>query len=359
LARLDSFLRLVADQQASDLHFHAGNIPIIRHNGELIRLPFRPLSEREAHRFIMEILSDRQRESLERDQQVDLMYVLQKEGRFRANVFVQSHGLGAVFRFIPARIPTLEDLKFPPVLEKLTRLGHGLVLVTGPTGSGKTTTLAALINEINRTSKRHIITIEDPIEYVHDPVQSVVTQREVGRHTGSFAAGLRAALREAPHVVVVGELRDLETVQLALSAAETGVLVLGTLHTNSAAKAVDRILDMIPEDAREQVRGLLSVVLRAVIAQHLCLRANGEGRIAALEILLQNFAVANLIRENKVHQLEAYLQTAALDDSGMQSLDSSLFRHVEQGLITVEEALRAANHPEQLKRMAAALPEAG
>jgi len=355
VARLDSFLRVVADQQASDLHLHAGKVPTIRHNGNLIRLPFRTLSEAEARRFVMEILNPEQRAILERDRQVDFMYALPGAGRFRASAFVQNDGLGVVLRFVPGRIPTLKDLLFPPAVERLTRLGQGLVLITGPTGSGKTTTLAAMVQEINRSSKRHIITIEDPIEYVHQPVQCMVTQREVGTHTESFATGLRAALREAPQVVIVGELRDLETIQLALSAAETGLLVFGTLHTNSAAKAVDRIIDMIPEDARDEVRGLLSVVLKAVIAQQLCLRANGEGRVAALEILLQSHAVANLIRENKIHQIEAMLQSSARDSAGSQSLDGSLLRHLEQGSITLEEALRGANNAESVRRQAAAL----
>jgi twitching motility protein PilT len=357
MARIDSFLRVVADQQASDLHLHAGKVPTIRHNGQLIRLPFRTLSDAEARRFVLEILSPEQRETLASERQVDFMYALEGVGRFRASALAQNDGLGIVLRFIPARIPSLRDLAFPAAVSRLTRLGQGLVLITGPTGSGKTTTLAAIIQEINRTSKRHIITIEDPIEYVHQPVQSVVTQREVGRHTESFASGLRAALREAPQVVVVGEMRDLETMQLALSAAETGLLVFGTLHTNSAAKAVDRIVDMIPEDAREEVRGLLSVVLKAVIAQHLCLRTGGEGRIAALEILLQNHAVANLIRENKTYQVEAMLQSSARDSLGSQSLDGSLLRHIEQGSITLDEALRAANHPESLRRQAVALAQ--
>jgi twitching motility protein PilT len=357
MARIDSFLRVVAAQQASDLHLHAGKVPTIRHNGQLIRLPFRTLSDAEARRFVLEILSAEQRATLEDERQVDFMYVLEGVGRFRASALVQNDGLGIVLRYIPARIPTLRELAFPPAVARLTRLGQGLVLVTGPTGSGKTTTLAAILQEINRTSKRHIITIEDPIEYVYEPQQSAITQREVGRHTESFASGLRAALREAPQVVVVGELRDLETMQLALAAAETGLLVFGTLHTNSAAKAVDRIVDMIPEDAREEVRGLLSVVLKAVIAQHLCLRTGGEGRIAALEVLLQNHAVANLIRENKTYQVEAMLQSSGRDAAGSQSLDASLLRHIELGNVTLEEALRAANHPDSLKRQALALAQ--
>jgi twitching motility protein PilT len=358
MARVDSFLRVVADQQASDLHLHAGKVPTIRYNGDLLRLPFRTLSETEARRFILELLSPAQREAFERGKQVDFMYVLPDVGRFRGSAFVQNDGPGAVLRYVPARIPTLEDLDFPPAVEKLTRLGSGLVLVTGPTGSGKTTTLAAIIQEIGKSSNRHIITIEDPIEYIHQSARSIVTQREVGAHTESFAAGLRAALREAPHVVVVGELRDLETVQLALSAAETGLLVFGTLHTNSAAKAVNRIVDMVPEEGREEVLSLLSVVLKAVIAQHLCIRSSGDGRVGALEILFQTHAVSHLIRENKIHQIEAMLQSPAPDSSGAQSLDGSLLRLVERGTVTLEEALRGANYPEQLRRQAASLLEA-
>jgi twitching motility protein PilT len=234
-------------------------------------------------------------------------------------------------------------------------LQNGLVVVTGPTGAGKSTTLAAMVNEINSTRERHIITIEDPIEYVHEPLKSAITHREVGRHTETFSTGLRSALREAPDVLVIGEMRDLETVQLALQAAETGVLVLGTLHTNSAAGAVDRILDVIPEEARDQARGTLSLALRGVVAQRLCKRASGEGRVAVLEILLQNHGVANLIRENKVHQLDAQIQSSAADGSGMQGFDQALLNLVEDGSITEEDALRISNYPEVLRRQIAEL----
>jgi twitching motility protein PilT len=349
MARLDSFLRLVAEQLASDLHFHAGGVPLIRHNGDLMPLPFRELTELETRRFLLEILTPEQSETLGREQQVDFIYVLPEAGRFRANVFVQSRGLGAVFRVIPNHIPRLDDLRFPPSVKRFVELKNGLVIVTGPTGAGKTTTLAAMVNEINATQRRNIITIEDPIEYVHEPLQSVVVHREVGTHTASFASGLRAALRESPDVLVLGEMRDVETVQLALQAAETGTLVLATLHTNSAARAVDRILDTIPEEAREQTRGTLSLVLRGVIAQRLAQLASGDGRVAALEVLQQNWAVSNLIRENKVHQIDAQLQSGG-DASGNQHLDGSLLRLVQEGTIASEEALRLANHPDQLTR---------
>ncbi|MFL5322157.1 MAG: type IV pilus twitching motility protein PilT [Myxococcaceae bacterium] len=357
MARIDSFLRLVSEQRASDLHFHSGGPPLIRHDGDLLALPFRSLSDAETRRFLFEILSAPQREQFEKDQELDFVYELQGSGRFRTNLFVQSQGVGAVFRIVPEELPTMDDLMLPPAIRKLTQLHNGLVLVTGPTGSGKTTTLAAMVNEINRTSQRHVITVEDPIEFVHKPIQSVITQRQVGVHAESFASALRAALREAPDVMVVGEMRDLETIQLALSATETGVLVFGTLHTNSAAKAMDRIIDAIPEESRDQIRSVLSVLLRGVVCQQLCKRANGEGRVAVLEILLQNYGVANMIRENKLHQLDGYLQTASNDGSGMQHLDHCIARLVREELVTLEEGLRVATYPDQLKKLLEAMPK--
>jgi twitching motility protein PilT len=355
MARMDSFLRLVADQKASDFHFHAGNPPMIRYAGELLPLPFRVLSDDEARRFILELLTPAQRQLLEDEQQIDFMYVLPGGGRFRANVFFQSQGLGAVFRIIPSRMPTLDELRLPPAVKKLTDHNNGLVLVTGPTGSGKTTTLAAMVHEINKTSQRHVITIEDPIEFVHEPMQSVITQRQVGRHAESFASALRSALREAPDVLVVGEMRDQETVFLAIQAAETGILVLGTLHTNSAPRAIDRILDALPGEIRAQMREVLSVILKGVVAQRLCQRANGEGRVAVLEILLQTYGIANLIREDKVHQID--LQSASGDGSGAQSLDSCILRYILEGLITAEEGIRIADRPDWLRKQLAETPE--
>src|SRR5438477_4023902 len=357
MARMDSFLRLVAQQGASDLHFHAGNVPIVRHEGELMPLPFRVLSEVETGRFLLELLGDEQRAQFEKTQEADLVYSIPGVARFRANVFVQSGGLGAVFRVIPNRVPTLVELNMPSAVKRLTQLNNGLVLVTGPTGSGKTTTLAAMVDEINKTSQRHVISIEDPIEFLHQPIQGAITQRQVGKHAESFAGALRSALRESPDVLVVGEMRDLETIQLAIAAAETGVLVIGTLHTNSASKALDRIIDVIPEESRDQVRSTLSVLLRGVLSQHLAKHASGEGRVAVLEILLQSYAVSNLIRENKIFQIDGYLETSSNDGSGTQSLDAHLFRLVKGGEITVEEALKFANQPESLKRLASELPE--
>ncbi len=357
MARIDSFLRLVAEQGASDLHFHAGNVPIIRFEGELMSLPFRVLSEVETGRFLLELMAEEQRAQFEKTQEADFVYSIENVARFRVNVFVQSAGLGAVFRVIPNEVPTLESLNLPPAVKRLTMLSNGLVLVTGPTGSGKSTTLAAMVDEINKTSQRHVISIEDPIEFLHRPIKGAITQRQVGKHAESFAGALRSALRESPDVLVVGEMRDLETIQLAISAAETGVLVIGTLHSNSASKAIDRIIDVIPEESRDQVRSTLSVLLRGVISQHLAKHASGDGRVAVMEVLLQSYAVSNLIRENKVFQIDGYLDTASYDGSGMQSLDACLFKQVKAGEVTVEEALKFANQPESLKRLAAELPE--
>jgi len=357
MPRIDSFLRLVAQQGASDLHFHAGNVPIIRHEGELMPLPFRQLSDVETGRFLLEIMGEDQRAAFEQNQEIDLVYSIEGVARFRANVFVQSHGLGAVFRVIPNALPTMEQLGLPSAVKRLTLLNNGLVLVTGPTGSGKTTTLCAMVDEINKTSERHVISIEDPIEFLHQPIKCAITQRQVGKHADSFAGALRSALRESPDVLVVGEMRDLETINLAIAAAETGVLVIGTLHSNSASKAIDRIIDVIPEESRDQIRSTLSVLLRGVISQHLAKHASGEGRVAVLEVLLQSYAVSNLIRENKVFQIDSYLDTASNDGSGMQSLDACLFRLVKQGDIMVDEALKFANQPESLKSLAAQLPE--
>jgi len=355
--RIDSFLRLVAEQGASDLHFHAGNVPIIRHEGELMPLPFRILSEVETGRFLLELLGEEQRAQFEKTKEADLVYSIEGVARFRVNIFVQSQGLGAVFRVIPNKVPTLDELNLPLALRRLTQLANGLVLVTGPTGSGKSTTLAAMVDEINKTSQRHVISIEDPIEFLHKPIKGAITQRQVGKHAESFSSALRSALRESPDVLVVGEMRDLETIQLAISAAETGVLVIGTLHSNSAPKAIDRIIDVIPEESRDQVRSTLSVLLRGVVSQHLAKHATGEGRVAVMEVLLQSYALSNLIRENKVFQIDGYLDAASYDGSGMQSLDASLFKLVKQGEVTLEEALKLSNQPESLKRLAAELPE--
>ena len=357
MARIDSFLRLVVEQQASDLHFHAGTVPIIRYNGDLTPLPFRKLSKDETRRFLLEIMTPAQRDEFEREQEIDFAYEIPGLARFRAHVSYQSKGIGAVFRIVPAKLFTIDELGLPPAVKKLAGFPNGLVLVTGPTGSGKTTTLSAIVHEINVTSARHVITVEDPIEFVHHPIQSVVTQRQVGLHAATFSAALRASLRESPDVLVVGEMRDFETVSLALSAAETGVLVFATLHTGSAAKAVDRIVDIYPEESHEQVRGALSVLLKGVLAQHLCKRAQEDGQVAAIELLLQTYAVSHMIREGKVHQIDGYLQSAEHAGTGMQSLDTRLAELIREGTVTLDEAMKVTEYPDTLRKRVAEFPE--
>ena len=351
MARIDSFLKLVVDQQASDLHFHAGTKPQIRYLGDLISIPFRALSEQETKFFLSEIMTDGQRAEFEKEQSVDFAYVVPQVGRFRVNVFHQSRGMGAVFRVIPDRGASIDRLRLPQAVNDLCNLSAGLVLVTGPTGSGKTTSLTAMISEINRTSTRHIITIEDPIEYLHVPDKALVTQRELGTHTLSTHMALRAALRESPDVLVIGELRDYETISLALSAAETGVLVLGTLHTNSASKAIDRLLSACPDTEQTMIAGVLSVLLKGVVAQHLVKLASGDGRIAVVEILLHTYAVANLIREGKYHQIDGYLKSGESAGTGMQSLDSAIVEYIREGTITLEDGLEVANDQEFVREL--------
>ncbi len=354
MARIDSFLRLVVEQHASDLHLRPGYKPTVRYCGELHPLPFRVLSQEESSKLVHEIMSPEQRTALSSEQEVDFAYDLEGAGRFRVHTFACSGGAGAVFRVIPDRVPTVEELGLPLVLKSFAAEGAGLVLVTGPTGSGKTTTLAAIINEINRTRKKHIITIEDPIEFVHEPLEGFVTQRQVGVHAESFAGALRAALREAPDVIVVGEMRDFETVQLALSAAETGALVFGTLHTRNSARAIDRVLDVCADDALDRVRTTLAVVLKGVVAQFLCKHKSGEQLIPAVEVLLPNHAVAHMIREGKTHQLESWLQGPEHRATGMQSLDGCIQSLLDQGLISIEEAARASSSVETARRYAGA-----
>jgi twitching motility protein PilT len=357
MARIDSFLRLVVEQRASDLHFTAGSVPLIRHHGELVPLPFRALSEAESRKFLGEMLTPAERERLERELELDMLYALPGVGRFRANLFVQQAGWGAAFRIIPDQPPRLDDIGLPVSVRSLCGLHSGLVLIGGPTGSGKTTTLAAIVDEINRSARRHILTIEDPIEFLHEPIGSAISQRQVGTHVESFAEALRSALRESPDVLVVGEMRDSETLMLALQAAETGVLVFATLHTSSAAKTITRVVDMAPEEQRDQLRSTLSVLLRGVVAQHLVRRVGGDGRVAAVEVLLTNAAVASMIRDNKVAQLDAWLQTVNTIETGMQGLEQSLLRYVRDGVIDIEEACRLSQSPDHLRRDAAALAE--
>ncbi|MBX3246160.1 MAG: PilT/PilU family type 4a pilus ATPase [Myxococcales bacterium] len=349
-ARIDTLLRLAADQRASDLHLHAGKVPHVRHDGRLVPLPLRELGVHQLRGMLEEVLDEGQRDELLDASHIDFAYEIEGDRRFRGSVCLQTDGMSAVFRVIPSEVPTLVEVGVPAVVGGFTRHANGLVLITGPTGSGKTTTLAALVDLVNETSGRHIITIEDPIEIVHPRKKGLVTQRQVGVHAESFASALRSALREAPDVLVVGEMRDFETVSLALSAAEAGVLVFATLHTGSAAKAVDRLLGACPADQQDQVREIIATLLRAALSQRLC-RAIGGGRVVATEVLLQNIAVSHLIREGKIHQIDAYLRSGEQASRGMGSLEDSLARLVAEKRITRAEALSQANEPEVLATM--------
>ncbi|AKF04087.1 type IV pilus twitching motility protein PilT [Sandaracinus amylolyticus] len=353
MPRIDTFLRIAADQRASDVHFHAGKIPAIRHLGDIVRLPYRRLGAHDTRAFLDEILTPAQKEQLEREQQIDFMYEVDGLARFRACVYEQSDGPGAVFRVVPDRVPSVDEIRVPHSVQQLVTASNGLVLVTGPTGSGKSTTVAALIDRVNRMQERHVLTIEDPIEYVHKSQRSVITQREVGRDASTFASALRSALREAPDVLLVGEVRDYDTVKMLLGAAEAGVLVIATLHTGSAAKAVDRLVGACPGDVQDQVRITLSLTLRGVVAQRLCKLATRNGRVAAMEVLLPSHAVAHLVRENKLHQIDAYLRSGEQLASGTRSLEHALAELVLSGEVEEREALLHANDPAVLKEIVA------
>jgi twitching motility protein PilT len=326
---------------ASDLHLSAGVPPMIRVDGDIKRVNMPPVSHKDVHSMIYDIMNDKQRKDFEEYWETDFSFEIPKLARFRVNAFNQSRGAGAVFRTIPSDILTLEDLQAPPIFKDLSMHPRGIILVTGPTGSGKSTTLAAMVDYVNKNKPDHILTIEDPIEFVHESQRSLINQREVHRDTLGFSEALRSALREDPDVILVGELRDLETIRLALTAAETGHLVFGTLHTSSAAKTVDRIVDVFPAGEKEMVRSMLSESLRAVISQTL-LKRNGGGRIAAHEIMIGTPAIRNLIREGKIAQMYSAIQTG--QDSGMQTLDQNLKELLSKGMINKEEArFRASN----------------
>ena len=320
---------------ASDVHLTSGEAPRVRINGDMKRLEHPALSAEEVHTLVFDIMSDSLRRHFQETNDVDFSFELGDLARFRVNVFRGRRGEGAVFRTIPTKVMTMEDLGLPPILKEVCDKEKGLVLVTGPTGSGKSTTLAAMIDYINEGFEGHILTIEDPIEFVHHSKKCLINQREVGPHTMSFSAALRGALREDPDVILVGEMRDLETVSLALTAAETGHLVFGTLHTSSAPKTVDRIIDVFPAAQQEQIRIMFSESIQAVITQTL-LKKKAGGRIAALEILIGTPAVRNLIREGKIHQIPSAMQTG--QKLGMQTLDMALIELVRRNMITPEEA---------------------
>lgn len=335
-------------QGASDLHISAGEPPRIRVHGDMMPVKVPSLDKKEVHNMIYDILNDRQRKIFEETHDIDFSMELGDVARFRVNVFVQHRGEGAVFRTIPSEVLSFDKLGLPQTMRNFAKLEKGIVLVTGPTGSGKSTTLAAVVDLINDERHGHILTIEDPIEFVHKSKKCLVSQREVGPHTHSFANALRGALREDPDVILVGEMRDLETIQLALTAAETGHLVFGTLHTSSAPKTVDRIVDVFPGEEQGQIRAMFAESCRSVVSQVLLKKKEGKGRVAALEIMIGTPAVRNLIREGKVAQLPSALQTG--HKWGMQTLDQHLKELVSKGIVTKEDALVYAADPELFER---------
>ncbi len=336
MARIDAFFKLMAEQKASDLHLATGNQPMLRINGELVRVDYPMLENDELKAMVYEIAPEGKIKVFEETSDVDFGYEVPGVARYRANFFQQKSGISAVFRLIPSKVMTVDDLNLPPVLKKFPMLKKGLILVTGPTGSGKSTTLAAMMDYANMQRHDHIITVEDPIEFVHRSQNSLVQHREVGIHTRSFAAALRGALREDPDVLLVGEMRDLETIELALTAAATGHLVFGTLHTSSAAKAVDRIIDVFPTDQQNQIRTTLAESLKGVIAQNLFKRIDKPGRVAALEILVVDTAIANLVREGKTHQIPGMIQVGK--KKGNQPLDDAIMDHLRNARVAPEEA---------------------
>jgi twitching motility protein PilT len=339
VAQIDVLLERALACGASDLHLRAGSPPLMRLHGRL-----QPLPETDGQdgyeAALLAILTESQRQIFEARSDLDFAYEIPHVGRFRVNFLRQHKGVGAVFRLLPSRLYTLEELGLPQVVYALVRLEQGLVLVTGPTGSGKSTTLAAIIDHINQESDKHIVTIEDPLEFIHPNKKSLVTQREVGAHTLSFAAALRAVLREDPDIILLGELRDLETISLAITAAEIGHLVFGTLHTRTAASTVDRLIDVFPPEQQSQIRTMLAETLQGVIAQQLLVRAEGQGRVVAVEILVGTTALANLIREGKTHQIPSLIQTGRRE--GMQTMDQAILELLRSKQITPQEAYRKA-----------------
>ncbi|HYW74355.1 MAG TPA: type IV pilus twitching motility protein PilT [Pyrinomonadaceae bacterium] len=337
MARLDELLKEMRARGASDLHLTSGSAPYMRIHGDMVKLNYKEVTAETAESLIFEILTEKQQERFKENWDLDLSYPLEGIGRFRMNVFMQRHGMSAVFRLIPEEIKTIEELGLPQQLAGLIDASEGLILVTGPTGSGKSSTLAAMIHTINMNEQAHIITIEDPIEFVHGNQRCLVSQREVESHTKSFGNALRAALREDPDIILLGEMRDLETVSMAITAAETGHLVFGTLHTNSAIKTIDRVIDVFPEAQQTQIRVMLSESLRGVVAQSLLPRPDHKGRVAVAEILVNVPAVANLIREGKTHQIANVMQTGRAH--GMVTFEGAVQDLMQRGVVSKEDGM--------------------
>lgn len=337
MARIDELFKVMVTKGASDLHLAAGAAPYLRLHGEMHKLEYKELTNEEVQYLCFEILNEKQRKQFVETWELDTAYTVEGLGRFRCNIFMQRKGMGAVFRVIPTKIKTFDELGLPSQLLDLISIPKGLICVTGPTGSGKSTTLAAMIDHINRNENAHILTIEDPIEFVHQNIKSLINQREVGGHTKSFANALKASLREDPDIILVGEMRDLETIQLAITAAETGHLVFGTLHTNNAHKTVDRIIDVFPDTKQAQIRVMLSESLRGVVAQALLPRADKAGRVAAIEVMFNSKAVANLIREGKTFQIPSSMQTGKRE--GMITYEAAIEDLIKRGLVGHKEGM--------------------
>ena len=349
MTNIDILLRTLVIKKSSDLHFQADSPPIFRVNGELSFSDLSPLSSKDIEKYIYSIMTKEQREVFDKTHRFDFSYSVPGIARFRVNVYQQRGCVGAVMRCIPFEIPTMEELGLPPIVKELAAKPNGLILVTGPTGSGKSTTLAAIIGYINSTTKGHIITIEDPLEFIHQNKLCEINQREVGLDTDSFASALRDTLREDPNVILVGEMRDLDTISNAITAAETGHLVFATLHTNDAAQTVDRMIDVFPPHQQPQIRTQLASSLKAVIAQKLLRKKDGSGRIAAYEIMVANSAIKHLIKEGNTHQIYSSIQTGRQE--GMQALEQSLKSLCQDGVISVEEAMYKANDIKALEQI--------
>lgn len=345
---LNELLELTVNRGASDLHLTVGTVPILRINGELVKLEEKKLNPKDTEIFTKELLGS-QYDVYKEKGEIDTSYSIPKIGRFRVNIYKQRDSAAIAIRVVGLKIPTLEKLNMPNVIKSLTEKRRGLVIVTGPTGSGKSTTLAAMINEINTTRASHIITLEDPIEYLHKHNKSIINQREIGRDSRSYQNALKAVLREDPDVILVGEMRDLETISIAITAAETGHLVFSTLHTIGAAKTIDRIIDVFPPYQQQQIKVQLAAVLQGIVSQQLIARNDGEGRVAALETMITTPAIQNLIREGKTHQIQSSIQTGA--KYGMKTMDSSIVELYKNGIISYEKALTYAVDVEMFKRL--------
>ncbi len=350
MAQVDQYLKFLLSAGGSDLHMAVGSPPLIRLHGDLLRSKNPPLNPQENLKMVMEILNDRQKKTLKEHKDLDFSYEIPEVGRFRANAYLQRKGLDMVFRAIPQHIPAIEELGFPPSVTAFARQKQGIVLVTGPGGCGKSTTQAALINYINETRDEHIITVEDPIEFIHPDKKCLVNQREVGNNTKSFSVALRSALRQDPDVILVGEMRDLETISMAITSAETGHLVIGTLHTVNATQSIDRIIDVFPGDQRAQIRIMVAESVVGVISQQLVKTTDGKGRVAAAEILIATTPVRSLVRENKTYQLASVMQTGRAQ--GMQLMEESLVKLYQEGKISYETALEKAEDKEVLQKAA-------